>query len=148
MKKFLTISSILYFVFTYSQEGDFKFKDRHFPAKYVLKGSNDTVRTRVLNIGVFSNKKYHAATYVGSVLTFSEKGERKRIKESDIQYMEITDLEGVTRKLVSSEPIIGKDVGLLEIYDDGERNGYMDYFKPSLTGPVASRFYPKDENKK
>ncbi|MEN4761055.1 MULTISPECIES: hypothetical protein [unclassified Chryseobacterium] len=147
MKKILILSSLVCFIFSYSQESSFKYKDRHFPARYVLKGSNDTIKTRVLNIGVFSNKKYHAATYVGSVLTISEKGERKRIKESDIAYMEIEDLDGVKRELISSVPILGKDVGLLEIFDDGEKTGYIDYFRSSLSGPLSSRYYPKEDNK-
>jgi hypothetical protein len=42
-----------------SQQKDDK---RYFPVKYVLKTSNDTITTRIRNVGKFSNTKYYFAT--------------------------------------------------------------------------------------
>ncbi|KQS91964.1 hypothetical protein [Chryseobacterium sp. Leaf394] len=142
MKKVISLVCLLFFILSYSQK-TFKYKDRHFPARYVLVGRKDTISTRVQNIGYVTHKKFYAETYVGSILTISESGEKQRVQESDIQYMEIIDLEGVKRKLFSSQLILGKNVGLLQKYNDGEKDGYVDYYRVSLTGPLSTKFYPK-----
>ncbi|MFC3158584.1 hypothetical protein ACFOEQ_08600 [Chryseobacterium arachidis] len=59
MKKTAFLLLFFCFGFLFSQQKDDK---RYFPAEYILKTSSDTIRTRIRNVGKFSNTKYYIAT--------------------------------------------------------------------------------------
>lgn len=123
MKKLIFLVSFFCFNLIFSQK-QFEYKDRHFPVKYILKNSSDTIRTRVQNTGLFTNKKFSHATYINNMYVVDSLGNKTRVAEQDIDYMEITDLQNVTRKIISSSSVFSKDFGLLEIIYEGNKTAY------------------------
>ena len=128
MKKIIILLVIFSFIFGFSQN-QFHYKDNHFPIKYVLKNSKDTISTRVQNIGIFSNKKFSPATYLINLNVIDSLGNKTKMSETDIDYMEITDLQNVKRKFTSSNKLhLTKDFGVIEIMYKGKISWYRDYF--------------------
>ena len=135
MKKITFLFSLLCFVSVFSQK-QFQYKENHFPVKYVLKNSTDTIKTRVQNIGIFTNKKFSAATYIKQVNMLDSLGNKNVISEFDIDYMEVTDPQNVIRKFTSSTSLhlAKNDFGLIEIVYHGKISWYRDYFYVGLVG--------------
>ncbi|AZA90194.1 Uncharacterised protein [Chryseobacterium nakagawai] len=135
MKKITFLFSLFCFISVFSQN-HFQYKENHFPVKYVLKNSTDTIKTRVQNIGIFTNKKFSPATYIKQVNMLDSLGNKTVISEFDIDYMEVTDPQNVVRKFTSSTSLrlTKYDFGLIEILFQGKLSWYRDYFYIGLTG--------------
>ncbi|MDH6254397.1 hypothetical protein M2347_004124 [Chryseobacterium sp. H1D6B] len=127
MKKIPFLLGLFCFISVFSQN-EFKYRENHFPIKYVLKNSSDTIKTRVQNVGIFSNKKFSAATYINNIYVLDSLGHKTAVPESNIHYMEITDLKNETRKFISSSSFLTKDIGLLEIKYEGKITWYRDWY--------------------
>lgn len=127
--------SLLCFTIVFSQK-QFQYKENHFPVKYVLKNSTDTIRTRVQNIGIFTNKKFSAATYIKQVNMLDSLGNKTVISEFDIDYMEVIDPQNVVRRFASSTSLhlAKNDFGLIEILYQGKMSWYRDYFYVGMVG--------------
>ncbi|MET3536155.1 hypothetical protein [Chryseobacterium limigenitum] len=123
MKRLIFLISFLCFNLFFSQK-QFKYKDTHFPIKYILKNSTDTIRTRVQNMGLYTNKKFSSATYINNMYVIDSLGNKTKVPEQDIAYMEITDLQNVKRKIISSSTVFSKDFGLLETIYEGNKTAY------------------------
>lgn len=103
------------------------FKNYHFPAKYVLKNSNDTISSRLVN---FDKNKYAFFSYtsiVGKVRFIKDNGENNVIDEDDIQYLEITDNQNIKRTFVASSGILSAETGLLELFHKGKIGLFSSY---------------------
>jgi len=62
-----------------------------FPAQYILKSSNDTIKAKVRNVGKFTNKKYYFATVLFKMKMKDEQGNETWIEPNDLKYIKITD---------------------------------------------------------
>ncbi len=131
----------------------FEFKDNHFPARYVLKNSNDTISSRIMNVGVIKMTKFSVHTIVKKMRFYEPNGEKKTVKEEDLQYLEITDLEGNVHKYYSSLNYLPKESGLVEVLFDGNKIDYVrDFYISNIYGNINSIDYfidrKRDEIKK
>jgi hypothetical protein len=69
-----------------------------------------------------------AATYINNIYVIDSLGHKMAVPESDIHYMEITDLKNKTRKFIESSSFLTKDIGLLEIMHQGKITWYRDWY--------------------
>ncbi len=133
MKKMSLLLRIFCFSLLFSQKEQL-YQEVYFPVKYVLKSSKDTIKTKVLNIGMYANEEFSPATYLKQMTVLDESGERVKVSENDIRYMEITDLKKVKRKFVDGKSVFSKDVGLLQIIYSGKKTAW--YRKSIYSGPI------------
>lgn len=113
------------FVLGFSQKKKI-YKDYHFPAKYLLKNSKDTIKGRIANYDMTS-QSFSYITIINKFVVFNERDEKKILKENDVQYLEVTDLRGETKKFVSSKIVSAKELGLIEVFATGKIGFYTDY---------------------
>lgn len=129
MKKIPLLLLFLCFNILFSQ-----IKETYFPVKYLLKTSKDTITTKILNIGIYSDEELSPATYIRQITVLEPSGKKVKIPEQDIQYMEITDSRNTKMKFIDSKSVLAKDVGLLQIMFNGKKTIW--YRKNFHTGPI------------
>lgn len=139
----LTFISIISFA-----QKKFEYKDRHFPAKYVLRNSKDTINTRIMNVGITNNNKYSVYTWVNKMVFVDENGNRKIMKEDELDYLEIHDLDGKVHQLYSSRKYMNKDVGLVEVLYHGKMSCLRDTYYINIYGNLGSTDYYVEKNSK
>ncbi|WP_326984433.1 hypothetical protein VUJ46_07825 [Chryseobacterium sp. MYb264] len=110
------------------------FKEIYFPVKYVLKNSKDTVKTKVLNVGLYDNSEFSPGTYIRQMTVLEPSGKKQRINENDIKFLEIRDLKKVRRRFVNSKSVLSKEAGLLQVMFNGNKAAW--YRKSFYTGPI------------
>ncbi|SEW04895.1 hypothetical protein SAMN05421841_0792 [Chryseobacterium wanjuense] len=133
MKKITLLLLILCFNALFSQKEEM-FKETYFPVKYVLKSSKDTIKTKILNIGFYSNEEFSPATYIKQMTVLDPSGNKVKVPENNILYLEIVDLKKVKRKFVDAKSIISKDLGLVQIIYSGKKTDW--YRKSSYSGSI------------
>lgn len=93
-------------------------------------------------------KKYSVHTIVKKMRFYEPNGEKKNVKEEDLQYLEITDLEGNVHKYYSSLNYLPKESGLVEVLFDGNKIDYVrDFYISSIYGNISSMDYFIDPKK-
>ena len=132
MKKTILLLAFMCFNLLFSQEDPLQ--EVYFPVKYVLKNSKDTIKTKVLNIGFYSNDEFSPATYIKQITVLDTSGKKAKISENDIRYMEITDLKKVKRKFINAASVFPKDMGLLQVMYSGRKTVW--YRKSVYSGPI------------
>ncbi|MCS3531304.1 hypothetical protein [Chryseobacterium sp. JUb7] len=133
MKKITLLLSVLCFSFMFSQKEEL-YQEVFFPVKYVLKSSKDTIKTKVLNVGIYTNEEFSPATYIRQMTVLDPSGKRIKVSENDIRYMEITDLKKVKRKFVDGKSVFSKDTGLLQMMYRGKKTAW--YRKSFYSGSI------------
>ncbi|SDQ65516.1 hypothetical protein SAMN05421664_2038 [Chryseobacterium soldanellicola] len=133
MKNTFLLLAVICFNLLFSQQED-KNQEIYFPVKYVLKSSKDTIKTKVLNVGLYRNEEFSPATYIRQMTVLDPSGKKIKVKENDVKYMEIIDLEKVKRKFLNDPSILSKDVGLLEVMYNGKKTAW--YRKSVYSGPI------------
>ncbi|SIQ59581.1 hypothetical protein SAMN05880574_11769 [Chryseobacterium sp. RU37D] len=106
----------------------------YFPVKYVLKNSKDTIKTKVLNTGLYSDEEFSAATYIRQMTILDASGKKAKVLENDISYMEITDSKNHKIRFIDSKSVLSKDIGLLQIMFKGKKSEW--YRNNFYTGPI------------
>lgn len=106
----------------------------YFPVKYVLKGSKDTVKTKILNIGEYTNEEFSPAAYLRQITILDPSGNKVKIPENNIRYMEITDLNKAGRIFTDAKPVLPRETGLLQIMYSGKKTVW--YRKSAYSGPI------------
>lgn len=91
-----------------------------FPAKYVLKSSNDTIRAKVRNVGKFTNRKYSSATILYKMKMRDATGKEIWVQPKDVEYISISDENNIRHEFFASDDRLPVDVGLVEILYEGE----------------------------
>lgn len=133
MKKITLLLSVLCFSFMFSQKEEL-YQEVYFPVKYVLKSSKDTIKTKVLNVGIYTNEEFSPATYIRQMTVLDPSGKRIKVSENDIRYMEITDLKKLKRKFVDGKSVFSKDTGLLQMMYRGKKTAW--YRKSFYSGSI------------
>lgn len=133
MKKITLLLSVFCFGFLFSQKEEL-YQEVYFPVKYVLKSSKDTVKTKVLNVGMYTNEEFSPATYLRQMTVLDSAGKKIKVPENDIRYMEITDLKKVKRKFAEAKPVFSKDAGLIQVMYSGRKTAW--YRKSYYSGPI------------
>lgn len=133
MKKFSVLLISLCFNLLFSQK-ETMFKETFFPAKYVLKNSKDTIKTKILNIGLYDNDEFSPATYIRQITVLDPSGKKIKVNEDDIKYLEMTDLKKVKRRFVTSKSVLAKDSGLLQVMYSGNKTQW--YRKSLYKGSI------------
>jgi len=128
MKKIHLLLLFLCFNFLFSQ------KEKYFPAKYVLKSSKDTIKTKILNIGLYDNDEFSPATYIQQITVLNSSGKKMKVNENDIKYLEIRDLKKVKRTFVNSKSVLPAASGLLQVMYSGNKTQW--YRKSDYTGSI------------
>lgn len=135
MKKSILLLALVCSGFLFSQKANKdKTQEIYFPIKYVLKNSKDTIKTKVLNIGFYTNEEFSPATYIKQMTVLDPSGKKIKVNEDDVQYMEIIDLNKVERKFINGKSIFSKDLGLLQVKYNGKKTAW--YRKSSYSGPI------------
>ncbi|MFC3158582.1 hypothetical protein SAMN05443633_11739 [Chryseobacterium arachidis] len=133
MKKIGLLLSAFYCSLLFAQKEEL-YNEVYFPIKYVLKNSPDTIKTKVLNTGFYTNEEFSPATYIKRMTILDPSGKKMKVYENDIQYMEITDLKKVKRKFIDGKTALSKDVGLLQVMFSGKKVSW--YKKSIYSGPI------------
>ncbi|MFN1215707.1 hypothetical protein ACKW6Q_01860 [Chryseobacterium kwangjuense] len=133
MKKTIVLLLSLCFSFLFSQK-EKMFKETYFPAKYVLKNSKDTIKTKILNIGLYDNDEFSPATYIRQITVLDPSDKKIKVEENDIQYLEMKDLKNVRRRFVNARSVLSKESGLLQVMYSGHKTQW--YRKSFYTGPI------------
>lgn len=119
-----------------------------FPAEYVLKHSNDTIKTQVRNVGRFTNKKYYFATVLFKMKMKDESGHETWVEPADVEYIKITDENNIKHEYFSSSERLPQEKGLIEIMYEGKNiNWYKDYYNPTLRMQLEIKGYLVDKEK-
>lgn len=142
MKKNILLFLIFYAALLFSQQGLARYNEVYFPVKYLLKSSKDTIKTKILNIGIYDDQEFSPATYLKQITVLDQSGRKLKIKEDDIQYLEITDDKKIKRKFTDSKDISG-DTGLLQIMYNGKKTAW--YRKSHYSGPIYT-YKTKDKD--
>lgn len=147
MKKIILLTLVFISITTFSQE---KKNDGYFPAEYVLKKSpNDTIKAKVRNIGIYSNKKYSDMTILFKMTMLDNLGKKTKILPEEIKYIKITDTENNTpHEFFASTDKFLKDEGLVKILYEGKKiSWYKDYVNSLLSTSIVVNGYIVDNNK-
>lgn len=139
MKRIFLSIIFLCFNLVFSQHTR-KYNEVYFPAKYLLKNSKDTIKTKILNIGMYDDQEFSPATYLKHITVLDPSGKRLKVNENDIRYLEITDHNKMKRKFTGSE-VVSKDQGLLQVLYNGKKTAW--YRRSYYSGPVYT-YYTKD----
>jgi len=126
-----------------------QYKDYHLPVKYVLKKSSDTVNTRIVAQWAFKKNYFYPSTVISRLYFLDSYGKKSIVKESQLNYIEITDFDGSIKKFTNSErfPSLKSDKDLLLVLHEGTKTGYyVDFFVASIYGNVGATEYIIDEN--
>jgi hypothetical protein len=144
-KTFFLITFLLGLTRIFSQQKDDK---RYFPVEYVLKTSNDTIKTRVRNVGKFSNTKYHFATILFKMKMRDTNGTETWVEPKDVEYIKITDQNNIDHAYYDSTGKIVINNGLIEILHEGENMNWYRFYGYG-TGRIATTDFLVDgKNKK
>lgn len=147
MKNIAVLLFSLLSLLTYSQK-KVEFKERDFPAKYVLKSSGDTIVSRVRNTGMVTNSKFSYYTILMKMPMVNDYGKKTIVKPEDISYLKITDPAGKTYKFISSESILNENAGLMKIIYDGSKiKVYRKFEANSYDYSVSGKNYFVEKNK-
>ncbi|WP_415328062.1 hypothetical protein [Chryseobacterium sp. MMS23-Vi53] len=133
MKKIVLLLTISFCNLLFAQKEEL-YNEVYFPVKYILKNSKDTINTKVLNIGYYTNEEFSPATYIKQMTVLDPSGKKLKVAENSIQYMEITDLKNIKRTFVDAKPIISKDLGLLQEMYNGKKTIW--YRKSNYSGSI------------
>ncbi|OPC17519.1 hypothetical protein BAX95_14560 [Elizabethkingia meningoseptica] len=149
MSRVFSISFIFIFILSFGQN-KFEYKDRHLPAKYVLKNNKDTIVTRIAAVWAFSKKHFDPSTYLGKATFVDENGNKTKVKEKDIQYLEIVDFDGDVKKYTSAEkfPQLEKlKDNLLKILYEGRMGLYRHFYIYNIYGNYSTTSYFIEKDK-
>jgi|GEM_PF-1565742 len=127
MKNFLLIFFSLFSLTYCFGQKKFEYKSYHFPAKYLLKNSTDTIFTRINNADKNKFPLFSYSTIWKYLVFRDDDGKKRVIKENDIQYLEITDNQNIKRKFVSSSSLLDRASGLVELFYCGRICFFSDY---------------------
>jgi len=133
MKKIILLLTLVCCNLLFSQKED-KFQEVYFPVKYVLKSSKDTVKTKILNIGFYTNEEFSPATYIKQMTVLDPSGKKIKVNEADVRYMEVIDVKKVKRKFINGKSVFSKDMGLLQVLYNGKKTAW--YRKSAYKGPI------------
>lgn len=125
MKK-IFLACVLWSFLGFAQKGE-----RMFPVEYVLKSTNDTIKTKIRNTGYYSNKKYHFATIMFKMLMVDEKGNKNWVEPKDVKFIKITDPENITHTYYASSDKLGVERGLVEVLYEGNKISWYRGFSNS-----------------
>lgn len=145
MKTKLVLLFSLFSIVIFSQE----IKDKgFFPVEYILKGSNDTIKAKIRNVGKFSNKKYYFATIVFKMKMKDDKGNETWIEPNDVKYIKITDENNAKHEYFESVERLPEEKGLIEIMYEGKNiKWYKGYYNPILRAQLEIKGYILDKDK-
>ncbi|WP_027380671.1 hypothetical protein [Chryseobacterium daeguense] len=149
MKKITSFLLVLCFGLLFSQKEN-PLQETYFPVKYILKNSTDTIKSRVLNLGIYTDEEFSPDTYIRQ-MTVLNAGKKTKVYEKDIQYMEITDNKKNIRKFVDSKAILSKDLGLLQVMFTGKKTTWYrlnSYSGRIYTYKTSETDYLKDNQSK
>lgn len=145
MKRTLILLLSLLSVFLFSQEKNDK---RFFSAEYILKNTQDTIRAKVRNVGLFTNKKYYVATIMFKMKMKSSDGSEIWVKPNDVAYIKITDENNMSHRYFASSERLSQEKGLIEILYEGKNiSWYRGYHNPTLGTQMLIMGYLTDSNK-
>lgn len=129
----------------FSQQKDDK---RYFPAEYTLKTSGDTIRTRIRNVGKFSNTKYYIATIMFKMKMRDDNGVETWVEPKDVEYIKITDENNISHEYYASVGRMEIKGGLIEILYEGKNMNWYRFY-PYGTGIITKAdFLVDDKNAK
>lgn len=146
MKKIFFLLAILCFAFIFSQEKENK---RYFPTEYVLKNSGDTLRARVRNTGMYTNKKYSFATILFKMKMMDEKGNTTWVPINEVRYIKILDENQQKHEYFASTDKFLKEKGLVEVVYEGKNINWYKAFNNSILSPgiqILNYLVDKDKN--
>lgn len=115
MKKLIFLLSFFCFNFIFSQE-----IKGFFPAEYILKNSNDTIKAQVRNVGRFTNRKYYFATVLFKMKMKDDNGNETWVEPDDVEYIKITDENHIKHEYFSSSERLPREQGLIELCMKGK----------------------------
>lgn|GEM_PF-862402 len=144
MKKITFAIAIFCFTFFLSQNKN----QRYFSTQYILKNSNDTIRAKIRNTGIYSNKKYSLYTILMKMKMVDSDGNTIWIKPKEIKYIKITDNENVEYEYFDSSEKFLKEEGLVRVIYEGKNiNWYQSFDNPKLLTNITFKGYIVDKNK-
>lgn len=147
MRKLVFIFLCLISLKIFSQEKENN--TRYFPVEYILKTSNDTIKGKVRNIGIFSNKKYSDMTILFDIQMLNDAGNKTMVKPQKIKYIKIQNpADGSFHEFFASTDKFGEEAGLVKVLFEGKKiNWYKDYVNSALSVQVIIKGYLVDNNK-
>ncbi|WP_160139936.1 hypothetical protein [Chryseobacterium sp. c4a] len=146
MKKIIFLLAIFSFVFSFSQE---KGSKGYFPAEYVLKNSKDTVKSKVRNMGVYTNDKYSFGTILFKMKMMNERGNTTWVPINEVKYIKILDENKQKHEYFASTDKFIKEKGLVEVLYEGKNiNWYKGFNNSILTPNVQFLNYLVDKDRK
>ncbi|PRB05985.1 hypothetical protein CQ046_02070 [Chryseobacterium sp. MYb7] len=146
MKKIFFLFAILCSSFIFSQEKENK---RYFPAEYVLKKSGDTIKARVRNTGMYTNKKYSFATVLFKMKMMDEKGNTTWVPINEVRYIKILDEDKQKHEYFASTDKFIKEKGLVEVVYEGKNINWYKAFSNSILSQgiqIVNYLVDKDKN--
>jgi len=144
-KTFFLITFLFGLMVVFSQQKDDK---RYFPVEYILKTSNDTIKTRVRNVGKFSNTKYYFATILFKMKMRDVNGVETWIEPKDVEYIKITDENNINHEYYDSAGKIIINNGLIEILYEGEKMNWYRFYAYGTGRITNTDFLIDGKNKK
>lgn len=144
MKKIALL--LVFFCFTLGFAQD-KEDTRYFPVVYVLKNSSDTIKARVRNTGIVSNKKYSVYTILMKMKMVDKEKNTTWVRPGDLKYIKITDPENVSYEYYDAASKSLNDIGLVRIMYEGKNiRGYQGYSSSGFS--IISREYIVNKDQK
>lgn len=145
MKKIIFSVGIFCFTSVFSQEKENK---RYFPAEYVLKSAGDTIKAKVRNTGMYTNKKYSFATILFKMKMMDENGNTTWVPIDKVRYIKIVDENKLPHEYFASTDKFIQEKGLVEVVYEGKTINWYKAFDNSILSPgVQIIYYLVDKNK-
>lgn len=119
------------------------FRDNPLPAKYLLKGSSDTIYTHIAGSYAFKKNHFTADTFMKNIRT-EENGVKVKVPVENIRYLEITDFDNTVRKFTTSDyfPNLKLRGVMLEIAYRGKKVMVLrEQYTINMYGNTASNYY-------
>ncbi len=145
MKKIIFLLLFVCFSFSFSQNKDDK---RYFPVEYILKTSSDTIKTKIRNVGKFSNTKYYVATVLLKMKMRDSSGSETWVEPKDVEYIKITDENNTTHEYYASAGKMVFDNGFVEILYEGKNMNWYRFFPHGGLKFVGTDFLIDGRNRK
>jgi hypothetical protein len=123
-------------------------KEKDFPVRYSLKVSKDTVSAHLKNNLGFKSRVYSPYLWIDRMTLISDAGSQITVRESDLDYLEITDHEGTVRKLVMPAVLSKLNLNLVEVNYEGKMSLYTDYYVDNRTRKLIVDQYLAEEGEK
>ncbi|MCF2218501.1 hypothetical protein H9Q08_04205 [Chryseobacterium sp. PS-8] len=145
MKKIIFLLLFVCFSFSFSQNKDDK---RYFPVEYILKTSSDTIKTKIRNVGKFSNTKYYVATVLFKMKMRDSSGSETWVEPKDVEYIKITDENNTIHEYYASAGKMVFDNGFVEILYEGKNMNWYRFFSHGGLKFVGTDFLIDGRNRK